>query len=78
MDKLQIRETVLAIVRGELKRDDIRIEDDFFAFNGDSVAALAVLTAIKEKIEVDVPVDTFFESESLDSLCSAIADLSNI
>jgi acyl carrier protein len=73
MDVLSTQNAVLDIVKTELKRDDIGLDDDFFLLDGDSLAALAVINAIKEKLNIVVPVDTFFEAESIGTLCLAIA-----
>ena len=44
----------------ELQRDDISVDDDFFALGGHSVIMARIQAAFIEELGVEVPVDRMF------------------
>jgi acyl carrier protein len=51
---------VRAIWCRELGRDDIGVDDDFFALGGQSVIMVAIQGAFIEELGVEVPMDQMF------------------
>ncbi|MBI5804930.1 amino acid adenylation domain-containing protein [candidate division TA06 bacterium] len=51
-----------------LDREDISINDDFFALGGDSLKAVRLAAAIKQRIKKEITIDEIFENPTITSL----------
>ncbi|MGC5034657.1 MULTISPECIES: phosphopantetheine-binding protein [unclassified Streptomyces] len=67
-----VSDRVLAIWCRELKRDDIAIDDDFFALGGQSVIMARIQMAYIEEMGVEVPVDQMFLRPTVASISEYI------
>ena len=65
---VMIADRVLAIWCRELQRDDISIDDDFFALGGNSVIMARIQGAFIEELGVEVPVDLMFLNPTVASI----------
>jgi hypothetical protein len=46
--------------------------DSFFDLGGHSLLAVQVLTRVKQQLNVDIPVKTLFQAETLQAFCEQI------
>ncbi|MEV0559600.1 phosphopantetheine-binding protein [Streptomyces sp. NPDC050597] len=69
---------VLAIWCRELQRDDISIDDDFFALGGQSVIMANIQGAFIEELGVEVPVDQMFLNPTVASISAYIESLGTV
>ncbi|MFF3941611.1 phosphopantetheine-binding protein [Streptomyces phaeofaciens] len=67
-----IADEVRAIWCRELKRDDIAVDDDFFALGGQSVIMVRIQGAFLEDLGVEVPVDQMFLNPTVASISAYI------
>jgi acyl carrier protein len=70
-----IADSVRAIWCRELKRDDIGIDDDFFALGGQSVIMVGIQGAFLEELNVEVPMDQLFLNPTVASVSAYIESL---
>ncbi|MEU1054692.1 phosphopantetheine-binding protein [Streptomyces sp. NPDC005876] len=63
---------VRAIWCRELQRDDISLDDDFFALGGQSVIMARIQMAYIEEMGVEVPVDQMFLRPTVASISEYI------
>ncbi|GAA1985309.1 phosphopantetheine-binding protein [Catenulispora subtropica] len=68
-------EAVRAIWCRELQRDDIAVDDDFFALGGQSVIMARIQGAFLEELGVEVPADQMFLNPTVASISAYIASL---
>lgn len=61
------------ICKDILGLDEIGIDDDFFAMNGDSLHCMRVIIRIHEHWNVDLSIETFFEQPTVRQLALAVA-----
>ncbi|MFD9499460.1 phosphopantetheine-binding protein [Streptomyces sp. NPDC060035] len=59
----------------ELQRDDISVDDDFFALGGQSVIMAGIQGAFIEELGVEVPVDHMFLNPTVASISAYIESL---
>jgi amino acid adenylation domain-containing protein len=55
-----------------LSRDEIGVEDDFFELGGHSLLAFQVVTELRRRLDVDLPVRLIFEAPTVASLAERI------
>ncbi|WP_151484786.1 phosphopantetheine-binding protein [Streptomyces albicerus] len=67
-----IADEVRAIWCRELQRDDISVDDDFFALGGQSVIMVRIQGAFIEELGVEVPVDQMFLNPTVASISAYI------
>lgn len=64
---------VRAIWCRELQRDDISVDDDFFALGGQSVIMAQIQGAFIEELGVEVPMDQLFRNPTVASISAYLA-----
>jgi acyl carrier protein len=70
-----IAERVRVIWCRELQRDDISIDDDFFALGGHSVTMARIQRAFIEELGVEIPVDQLFLNPTVASISAHLESL---
>ncbi|MFF3488511.1 acyl carrier protein [Streptomyces sp. NPDC002701] len=70
-----IADSVRAIWCRELQRDDISVDDDFFALGGQSVIMVGIQGAFMEELGVEVPMDQLFLNSTVASISAYIESL---
>ncbi|MBW5422929.1 acyl carrier protein [Streptomyces sp. BG9H] len=70
-----IAERVRGIWCRELQRDDIAVDDDFFALGGQSVIMAKIQMAYIEELDVEVPVDQMFLNPTVASISEYIESM---
>ncbi|PWI09282.1 phosphopantetheine-binding protein [Streptomyces sp. NWU339] len=72
---VMISDSVRAIWCRELQRDDISIDEDFFALGGQSVIMVRIQGAFMEELGVEVPMDQLFLNPTVASISAYIESL---
>jgi acyl carrier protein len=72
---VMIADSVRAIWCREFQRDDISVDDDFFALGGQSVIMVRIQGAFMEELDVEVPMDQMFLNSTVASISSYIESL---
>ncbi|GAA1938232.1 hypothetical protein GCM10009837_75640 [Streptomyces durmitorensis] len=70
-----IADTVRSIWCRELKRDDISVDDNFFALGGQSLIMAKIQMAFIEELGVEVPVDQMFLNSTVASISAYIESM---
>lgn len=70
-----ISDSVRAIWCRELRRDDIAVDDDFFALGGQSVIMVQIQGAFLEELGAEVPMDQMFLNPTVASISAYIESL---
>ena len=70
-----IADSVRTIWCRELQRDDISVDDDFFALGGQSVIMVKIQGAFMEELGVEVPMDHMFLNPTVKSISAYIESL---
>jgi acyl carrier protein len=70
-----IADSVRAIWCRELQRDEISVDDDFFALGGQSVIMVRIQGALIEELGVEVPMDQMFLNPTVASISAYIESL---
>lgn len=65
-------EKVLAIWQAILKRDDLSVEDDFFAVGGQSLLATQVMSRLRREFEVNIPLRALFEAPTIRNIAKQV------
>ncbi len=68
-------ETVTAIWEEVLRVDDIGADEDLFDLGGHSLTITQIAVRIRKRLGVDVPLDVFFDTPTIDGVVAAIAEL---
>jgi acyl carrier protein len=69
-------ETALAGIWSELLRaDGISVHDDFFEIGGHSLVAMRLVSMIRCKFDVEIPLRSIFERRTIEQLALYIAEL---
>jgi len=63
-----IQQTLLALWRDVLKRQDIGCDDDFFLLGGDSLSAVDLLHRIEEELQYQLPLTILMEAPTVNRL----------
>jgi acyl carrier protein len=70
-------EEMLAAIWGEvLKLDQIGVQDDFFELGGHSLLATQVISRVRERLRIDLPLRYLFEFPTIAGLAAAIGEAS--
>ncbi|MDB1086993.1 phosphopantetheine-binding protein [Streptomyces sp. ACA25] len=73
-----ITDSVQSIWCRELQREDIAMDDDFFALGGQSVIMARIQSAYIEELGVEVPMDQMFRNPTVASISAYIASLDSV
>ncbi|GAA1656651.1 phosphopantetheine-binding protein [Fodinicola feengrottensis] len=68
----QVEQLVIDVWQAALRVADIDINDDFFARGGHSVQAMAVVTALRERLAIELPVSLIFEASTVAEFAAEI------
>jgi acyl carrier protein len=68
--------TIAAIWQVALGVDMVGVDDNFFELGGDSLIAIQVISQLKEKFEIEIPVAGLYERLTVRSLDTLISSLS--
>jgi acyl carrier protein len=69
---MMIADSVRAIWCRELERDDISVDDDFFALGGQSLIMVRIQGAYLEELGVEIPIDQMFLNSTVASISKYI------
>jgi acyl carrier protein len=69
---MMIADSVRAIWCRELERDDISVDDDFFALGGQSLIMVRIQGAYMEELGVEIPIDQMFLNSTVASISKYI------
>ncbi|WP_327001767.1 amino acid adenylation domain-containing protein [Dactylosporangium sp. NBC_01737] len=67
--------TVTGIWQEVLRIDDIGPDEDLFDLGGHSLTITQIAVRIRKRLGVDVPLDVFFDTPTIDGVAAAIAEL---
>ncbi|MEU8437213.1 phosphopantetheine-binding protein [Streptomyces sp. NPDC029216] len=67
-----IADSVRAIWCRELDREDVAVDDDFFALGGQSLIMTKIQGAYIEELGVEVPMDQMFRNPTVASISAYI------
>ena len=70
-----IEEMLASIWAEVLELGEVGIHDNFFELGGHSLLATRVTSRVRERLQIDLPLRTFFESPTIASLALAIGNL---
>jgi acyl carrier protein len=70
-----IADSVRAIWCRELQRDDLSVDDDFFALGGQSLIMVRIQGAFMEELGVEVSMDQMFLNPTVASISAYIESL---
>ncbi|MGN5376757.1 phosphopantetheine-binding protein [Streptomyces sp. MUSC 14] len=68
-------DSVRAIWCRELQRDDISVDDDFFALGGQSLIMVKIQGALIEELGVEITMDQLFLNPTVASISAYIESL---
>jgi len=68
-----VEERVVGIWEEVLGVPRIGIDDDFFLLGGDSLAGLQVLSKMRSELDVELPLESFFEARTVAGMADVIA-----
>nr|AYM54551.1 short-chain dehydrogenase/reductase SDR [Racemicystis crocea] len=69
----EIERSMAAIWESELGCGPIGVDDDFFRLGGESLVAIRILTRIRKRLRVDVPLARFIDNPTIGQLARTIA-----
>ncbi len=70
-----LEEVVAASWLHALGREQVSINDDFFALGGHSLLAMQIIAQLRVSLHVEVPLSSFFKAPTVAQLAEAIAQL---
>ncbi|MEU9394153.1 phosphopantetheine-binding protein [Streptomyces sp. NPDC048324] len=73
-----IADSVRAIWCRELQRDDISVDDNFFALGGQSLIMAKIQGEFIEELGVEVPMDQLFLNPTVASISAYIESLGTV
>ncbi|MGW4020932.1 phosphopantetheine-binding protein [Streptomyces sp. NPDC005009] len=73
-----IADRVRAIWCRELQRDDISVDDDFFALGGQSVTMSKIQMAFIEELGVEVTMDQMYLNPTVSSISAYIESTNSV
>ncbi|KUM99188.1 phosphopantetheine-binding protein [Streptomyces yokosukanensis] len=73
-----IADSVRAIWCREFQREEISVDDDFFALGGNSLIMIRIQGAFIEELGVEVPMDQLFLNTTVASISAYIESLRTV
>lgn len=70
--KDKVRADLLVIWSKYIDSEALSLQDDFFAIGGDSLTATMILTSIRQKYEIRISLDDFFNAGNIEKLADII------
>jgi SAM-dependent methyltransferase/NAD(P)-dependent dehydrogenase (short-subunit alcohol dehydrogenase family)/acyl carrier protein len=67
-----LEEAIAAIWRELFSLDRVGVQDSFFALGGDSLLAIQLGTRLRERLEVDLPINELFEQPTVESVAKRV------
>ncbi|MCK9802275.1 amino acid adenylation domain-containing protein, partial [Pseudomonas sp. MAFF 302030] len=67
-----LEQQMASIWQSVLMVEQVGMTDSFFDLGGHSLLAVQVLTRVKQQLNVDIPVKTLFQAETLQAFCEQI------
>lgn len=71
--RTETERALVAIWKELLQVDNIGINDDFFDLGGHSLLAIKTMSRIRDEFDVDLPIETLFESPTVAKLANVLA-----
>ncbi len=68
-------ETLAGIWKEVLRLDTVGVRDDFFERGGHSLVATRLVSQIRDRFDVEVPIRAIFEKRTIEQLALYIAEL---
>ncbi|MEU4928266.1 phosphopantetheine-binding protein [Streptomyces yokosukanensis] len=75
---MMIADSVRAIWCREFQREEISVDDDFFALGGNSLIMIRIQGAFIEELGVEVPMDQLFLNTTVASISAYIESLRTV
>lgn len=73
-----LEEQIKNIWQAILQRNEMSIDDDFFALGGHSLAAIKVIAKIRQELNLQLPNDLLFHHKSIEAVAVYISNTSTI
>ena len=71
----EVESTIAAIWKEVLRVGDVSIHDNFFELGGHSLLAIGVLSRVRDRYKIDLPLRTIFEASTVHLLAGRIETL---
>lgn len=72
MSEIAVYDVVAAAWSAALNREQVAADDDFFAFGGDSLAAMRMAASLRTALDVPVRMNTVFQHPTLAEFVTAL------
>ncbi len=72
-----LEEVIARVWRDVLRREQVGVHDNFFDLGGHSLAATRVTARLEETLPLDIPLRTFFEAPTVESLARGLETLAD-
>jgi acyl carrier protein len=70
-----LTDSILQIWREVLRRPEMTATDDLFDLGGDSTTMTRIAARMKDRLDVDIPLDAFFEATTVQLMTTLVADV---
>jgi acyl carrier protein len=69
-----LTDSILRIWREVLRRPEMTLTDDLFDLGGDSTTMTRIAARMKDRLDVDIPLDAFFEATTVQLMTTLVTD----